>query len=73
MSGQSRFTRVQRLSCFMLLLMLAMLASAMWYGTVPSSHSSANEIKMGPFAVGMEQAGLEIYLIALADFTESEL
>ncbi len=51
---ESRFTRVQRLTSCLVLLLLSMLASAMWYGTVPEG-GGANAFKLGPFALSAAQ------------------
>jgi len=51
--ARSRFTRIQRLSCCLSLLFTAMLANAMFYGTVASS--SANGLSLGPFSLSLEQ------------------
>ncbi|XP_067929649.1 uncharacterized protein [Watersipora subatra] len=50
--AKSRFTRVQRVSCCLLLLLLSMLTSAMFY---EKSKSRSAGIKMGPFTLTSEQ------------------
>ncbi|XP_013386314.1 uncharacterized protein LOC106155845 [Lingula anatina] len=52
--AQSRFTRLQRVSCCLCLLFLTMLTSAMFYGQVPES-PGANAITFGPFSLSPEQ------------------
>ena len=37
-----RFTRIQRVTCCLVMLMLTMLASAMFYGTVPERSSGTS-------------------------------
>ena len=50
----SRFTRIQRLSCCMCILFTAMLANAMFYGTVDTSNT-ANSITIGPLSLSGQQ------------------
>jgi len=50
---QSRFTRLQRVSCCLCLLMTSMLANAMFYGLVPED--SKKPFSVGPFALSYEQ------------------
>lgn len=49
---QSRFTRVQRVSCCLCLLYMTMLTNAMWYGQQTESSSA---FTFGPFALSTEQ------------------
>lgn len=49
----SRFTRLQRVSCCLLLLYTNMLANALFYGQV--SNTSANAFTLGPFSLSLEQ------------------
>ena len=51
---QSRFTRLQRLSCCLCLLFTSMLANAMYYGTT-SDGAGRNALTIGPFALTAEQ------------------
>ncbi|XP_055954867.1 uncharacterized protein LOC126810750 isoform X1 [Patella vulgata] len=60
--AQSRFTRVQRVSCCLLLLFVSMLGNAMFYGTATSSSTTYT---FGPFALSPEQIfiGIAVNLI----------
>lgn len=49
---QSRFTRVQRVSCCLCLLFLSMLTNAMFY---EKGDSEQNSFTFGPFALSPEQ------------------
>ena len=51
---QSRFSRLERVSCCLLLLFTSMLANAMWYGTTPDGEGR-NALVIGPFALTSEQ------------------
>lgn len=53
---QSRFTRVQRLSCCLCLLFTAMFANALFYGTTENTSSQGLEI--GPFTITPEQVAI---------------
>lgn len=50
--ARSNFTRVQRLSCCLCILLTTMLASAMFYGRGPSLSST---VKVGPFRFSVQQ------------------
>ena len=50
---RSRFTRIQRLSCCLCLLFTAMLANAMFYGTIDKS--TAESFSFGPFSFSLQQ------------------
>ncbi len=52
----NRFTRVQRLSCCLCLLFTAMIANAMFYGTIDSS--TAPGFVIGPFSISFQQVQL---------------
>lgn len=53
---QSRFTRVQRVSCCLCLLFVSMLANAMFYNKDSTSTSSnQNGVTIGPFSLSPEQ------------------
>ncbi|ESO89018.1 hypothetical protein LOTGIDRAFT_228960 [Lottia gigantea] len=60
--ANSRFTRVQRVSCCLLLLFVSMLGNAMFYGQDLSSSTAYN---FGPFALSPEQIfiGIAVNLI----------
>ena len=57
---QSRFTRVQRVSCCMALLYLSMLVNAMWYERVPPK-PRASALEFGPFSLSPEQIGVGFF------------
>lgn len=57
---QSRFTRVQRVSCCMALLYLSMLVNAMWYERVPPKPRSS-ALEFGPFSLSPEQIGVGFF------------
>ncbi len=50
---QSRFTRVQRVSCCLTLLVTTMLGNAMFYGMVPQDGTTG--LNIGPFSMSLEQ------------------
>ncbi|CAD5112526.1 DgyrCDS1737 [Dimorphilus gyrociliatus] len=52
---QSRFTRLQRVSCCLLLLYSTMLANAMFYGRGESQGGAQNALQLGPFALSPSQ------------------
>lgn len=53
----SRFTRLQRLSCCLSILYLSMLTSAMWYETTPET-PSPGAFKLGPLSLSPEQVSM---------------
>lgn len=54
---QNHFTRVQRLSCCLSLLLCTMMVNAMWYKTDVGRYT---EIKLGPFQFSWEQVSIGI-------------
>ena len=65
---QSRFTRLQRVSCCMCLLFTSMLANAMFY---KEGQEKQNTFTLGPFAVSPEQ--VYIYFRSEVWFLENML
>lgn len=61
---QSRFTRVQRVSCCLFLLYTSMVANAMFYG-VAATGPNKKVFSMGPFALTPEQVGLRLCSFSL--------
>ncbi|XP_014667045.1 PREDICTED: polycystic kidney disease protein 1-like 2 isoform X2 [Priapulus caudatus] len=56
---KSRFTRLQRSTCCLSLLMTTMLVSAMWYGQVPETTSRSQAgLKFGPFSITSQEIGV---------------
>ena len=54
---QSRFTRLERASCCLVLLFTSMLANALFYERTPDG-SGQNALVLGPFALTSEQVGV---------------
>lgn len=50
---RSRFNRVERLSCCMVILTISMVVGAMWYEKEPSKPMTG--MKFGPFSLSMEE------------------
>ena len=57
--ARSSFTRVQRLSCCLCILLTTMLANAMFYQTDPSS-SQDGVLKVGPLSFSLQQLSIAI-------------
>ena len=57
--ARSNFTRVQRLSCCLCILLTTMLANAMFYQNDPSS-SGAGVLKVGPISFSLQQLSIAI-------------
>lgn len=57
--ARSNFTRVQRLSCCLCILLTTMLANAMFYQNDPSS-SGDGVLKVGPFSFSLQQLSIAI-------------
>lgn len=57
--ARSNFTRVQRLSCCLCILLTTMLANAMFYQNDPST-SSDGVLKVGPFSFSLQQLSIAI-------------
>lgn len=57
---QSRFTRVQRVSCCLLLLYTSMLANALFY-EVADSNTGKKVFSIGPFGLSPQQVSHDIF------------
>ncbi|KAG1670785.1 Location of vulva defective 1 [Nymphon striatum] len=55
---RSRFSRVERVSCCMVILTISMVVGAMWYEKTPSKPMTG--MKFGPFSISMEELGIGI-------------
>ena len=53
--NRSRFTRVQRLSCCLSVLFLAMVTNAMWFGTENPASPSSSAVTIGPIRLTFQQ------------------
>lgn len=57
---QSRFTRLQRVSCCLCLLFVSMLANAMFTGQ--ESEGATNALELGPFSLSLKQVCKVIFI-----------
>jgi polycystin 1L2 len=58
---QSTFTRLDRLTCVFVLLVVSMLANIIYYGTDKSSNPNA--LKLGPFMLTPEQVSNKLNIL----------
>ena len=59
--AQSRFSRVERLSCCLCLFFTSMLTSAMFYGQ--QTDDTTDSISIGPLSFSFEQASIKVLLL----------
>ncbi|XP_064630503.1 uncharacterized protein LOC135489174 [Lineus longissimus] len=57
---RSRFTRLQRISCCLQLLVLTMLTNAMFYGIGDTEKPNTNALELGPFSLSPQQISIGV-------------